>query len=213
MERKILSIPELKTTLELLKSENKRLNTVVAVKDAYEMGLKEAKDLIDEYWEKPDFVNLTMKWLKKNSYKQKASTAKLKKIVSPRIARTMEQECDCLLTIIRDSLKKESERLVEQTRCGQDIKDQARIVRQKQIEINLLLLLKARTEQANENSSDRIFDAHGKEITDGCYLSVQNIKKPIRVYKSSKYGCLCFTPYDIEETVSSYLRNDLVIIK
>lgn len=54
-------------------------------------------------------------------------------------------------------------------------------------------------------------DKFGAAITDGSLLSVQNIKKPIRVYKK-KNGNLYFSPYGKESKVTSYFSNDLILI-
>ena len=151
MQRAILSIPALKTTLELLKEKNDRLASVIAVKDSYEMGLKDAKDLIYNNWERKDYVKFVMSFLKKNSAKHPATTAKLKKHISPpKEVRTMEQECEVLLGKLRDSMKTETNVLIHKAQSGQETEGQAKFVREIQVQINMLNYLKAKTEQANE---------------------------------------------------------------
>lgn len=51
----------------------------------------------------------------------------------------------------------------------------------------------------------------GKEITNGCKLSVQNIKEPVDVYEKED-GNLYFKPYGKEELVNSYFSNDLILL-
>ena len=50
----------------------------------------------------------------------------------------------------------------------------------------------------------------GKIITEGCQLSVQNIKEPVIVYKKED-GNLYFNPYGKEELVNDYFSNDLIL--
>lgn len=52
----------------------------------------------------------------------------------------------------------------------------------------------------------------GKIITNGCKLSVQNIKEPVDVYEKED-GNLYFKPYGKEELVKSYFSNDLILLE
>ena len=54
-----------------------------------------------------------------------------------------------------------------------------------------------------------LFDREWNEITDGCELSVQKLKEPVKVY--SKEGTLYFSPYEKEEKVSDYFRQDILV--
>ena len=148
--RAILSIPTLKATLELLKDKSDKLQSVMAVKDSYEIGLKEAKDLIYDNWYKEDYVKFVMNFLKKNSGKIPASSAKLKKHISPpKETRTMEQECEVLLGILSHSMKVEGDILTNKAQLGQDTVGHTIIVRELQVKINILNYLKTGTDQAN----------------------------------------------------------------
>lgn len=66
-------------------------------------------------------------------------------------------------------------------------------------------------EKRKESFLEVVYDAYNKKISEGDLLSVQNLKEPVMVYYKTD-GILYFKPYDKEERVTHYFRQDYIKI-
>jgi hypothetical protein len=63
--------------------------------------------------------------------------------------------------------------------------------------------------KTGKNQSNRGFDRFDNEIFEGDFLDVQTDSVQRKVYRKED-GALYFKPYDKEERVSAYFKNDMI---